>query len=81
MRFNALGMTHKEGDRCFSLATMGGCVPSHSPAASQSELHFGNHFLAPGQEGPLRECEQLGYFESQEGRREEAIQVWGSQGF
>lgn len=45
-------MTHKEGDRCFSLATMGGCVRSHSPA-SQSELYFGNHFLAPGQEGPL----------------------------
>ena len=49
--------------------------------ASQLGLQFGSQFLAPGQKGPLHECEQLGCFGSQEGRREEAIQIWGSQGF
>ena len=49
--------------------------------ASQLGLLFGSQFLAPGQKGPLYECEQLGCFGSQEGRLEEAIQIWGSQGF
>lgn len=49
--------------------------------ASQLGLQFGSQFLAPGQKGPLHECEQLGCFGSQEGRCEEAIQVWGSQDF
>lgn len=48
--------------------------------ASQLGLQFGNQFLTPGQKGPLHECEQLGCFGSQEGRREEATQAWGSQG-
>ena len=83
MRFNALGITHKEGGQMFQFGHHGLLCPQPFPCLppSQSELQFGNHFLAPGQKGPLRECEQLGYFESQEGRSEEAIQVWRSQGF
>lgn len=34
----------------------------------------------PWAEGPLQQSEQLGCFGSQEGRNDEAIQVWGSQG-
>lgn len=60
------------------LGHMGYCVPSHSLPASQLGPQFGSHFLAPGQKGPLQECEQLGCFGSQEGRSDEAIQVRGS---
>lgn len=61
--------------------TKGGEANASVTDASQLGLQFGNQFLAPGQKGPLHECEQLGCFGSQEGRPEEAMQVWGSQGF
>lgn len=71
----------RRGGRCFSLATEGLLYPQPSPClpASQLGMQFGNSVLAPGQKGPLQECEQLGHFGSQQGRSEEPIQVWRSQ--
>ena len=48
--------------------------------ASQLGLQFGSQFLAPGQKGPLHECEQLGCFGSQEGRRD-LVAPWPVESF